>query len=97
MAPRFSFGGAADLDRLLGVRPGSVTPFALLNDVRHLVTPVLDAAMLECDPLNYHPLQNDRTTAISAADLLRLIDASGHVPRIVDLAGIEREPDIPGS
>ncbi len=97
MAPRFSFGGAADLDRLLGVRPGSVTPFALLNDVRHLVTPVLDAAMLECDPLNYHPLQNDRTTAISAADLLRLIDASGHAPRIVDLAGIEREPDIPGS
>ena len=63
----------------LGVRPGSVTPFALLNDVRHLVTPVLDAAMLECDPLNYHPLQNDRTTAISAADLLRLIYASGHV------------------
>ena len=41
-APRFSFGGAADLFRLLGVRPGSVTPFALVNDVEHLVTPVLD-------------------------------------------------------
>ena len=88
-APRFSFGGAPDLHRLLGVRPGSVTPFALLNDVQHLVTPVLDSAMLECDPLNYHPLANDRTTAISAADLLRLMDASGHVPRIVDLAGLE--------
>ncbi|MGA7864267.1 MAG: prolyl-tRNA synthetase associated domain-containing protein [Stellaceae bacterium] len=97
LAPRFSFGGAADLHRLLGVRPGSVTPFALLNDVRHLVTPVLDAAMLEYDPLNYHPLENDRTTAISAADLLRLIAASGHVPRIVDLADLEREPDLPES
>jgi Ala-tRNA(Pro) deacylase len=35
-APRFSFGSATDLHRFLGVRPGSVTPFALLNDVRHL-------------------------------------------------------------
>ena len=96
-APRFSFGGAADLHRLLGVRPGSVTPFALLNDFEHRVTPVLDAAMLQYDPLNYHPLENDRTTAISAADLLRLIDASGHVPRILDMADLEREPDIPES
>ena len=97
LAPRFSFGGADDLHRLLGVRPGSVTPFALLNDVHHLVTPVLDAAMLECDPLNYHPLVSDRTTAISAGDLLRLIEASGQLPRIVDMAGLGREPDIPGS
>jgi Ala-tRNA(Pro) deacylase len=94
-APRFSFGGAADLHRLLGVRPGSVTPFALLNDIEHRVTPVLDAAMLEYDPLNYHPLENDCTTAISAGDLLRLIAASGHAPQIVDLADLERAPDIP--
>jgi Ala-tRNA(Pro) deacylase len=93
-APRFSFGGAADLRRLLGVRPGSVTPFALINDVERLVTPVLDAAMLDCDPLNYHPLENDRTTAISPADLLRFIAVSGHSPRIVKLGGLEREPAI---
>jgi Ala-tRNA(Pro) deacylase len=91
-APRFSFGGAADLYEVLGVRSGSVTPFALVNDVEHLVTPVLDAAMLDYDPLNYHPLANDRTTAIAAADLLRFISVCGHVPRIIDLAGIEREP-----
>jgi Ala-tRNA(Pro) deacylase len=96
-APRFSFGGAADLHRLLGVRPGSVTPFALLNDVGHLVTPVLDATMLKCDPLNYHPLQNDRTTAIFPGDLLHLIAAAGHEPRIVDMTELEREPDNPES
>ena len=90
-APRFSLGGAAEL-YVLGVRPGSVTPFALVNDVEHLVTPVLDAAMLEHDPLNYHPLANDRTTAIASADLLRFIAACGHVPRIIDLAGFERAP-----
>ena len=90
-APRFSFGGASDLDRLLGVRPGSVTPFALVNDAEHLVTPVLDAGMLQCDPLNYHPLENDRTTAISPADLLRFIAASGHAPRITEFDDLERE------
>ena len=91
-APRFSFGGAADLYEHLGVWPGSVTPFALVNDSERRVTPVLDAAMLEHDPLNYHPLINDRTTAVAPADLLRFIDACGHAPRIVDLSDLEREP-----
>jgi Ala-tRNA(Pro) deacylase len=89
-APRLSFGGAAELYDLLGVRPGSVTPFALVNDVAHRVTPVLDLAMLDRDPLNHHPLATDRTTAIAPADLLRFIAACGHRPRIVDLAGLER-------
>jgi Ala-tRNA(Pro) deacylase len=87
-APRFSFGGAADLYKLLGVRPGSVTPFALVNDTEG---PVLDAVMLECDPLNYHPLENDRTTAISPADLLRFVAATRHDPRIAELGDLERE------
>jgi Ala-tRNA(Pro) deacylase len=95
-APRFSFGSAAELYGVLGVRPGSVTPFALLNDVRHLVTPVLDAEMLQNEPLNYHPLENDRTTAISPGDLLRLIGTSGHVPRILDLSDLRPEPEPAG-
>lgn len=89
-APRFSFANAEDLDRVLGVRPGSVTPFALVNDVEFRVTPVLDAGMLEHDPLNYHPLENDRTTAIAPADLLRFIAEGGHLPRIVALDDLER-------
>jgi Ala-tRNA(Pro) deacylase len=85
-APRFSFGSAELLHEVLGVRPGSVTPFAVANDTRHRVTIVLDRAMLGHDPLNYHPLENDRTTAIAPADLLRFISDCGHAPRIVDLA-----------
>lgn len=87
-APRFSFGSAALLYEVLGVRPGSVTPFALANDTAHRVTVVLDRAMLATpahDPLNYHPLENDRTTAIAPADLLRFIAACGHRPHLVDL------------
>ena len=48
--------------------------------------------MLDRDPLNYHPLANDRTTAVAPGDLLRFIAACGHQPRIVDLAGFECEP-----
>jgi len=84
-APRFSFGSPELLGEVLGVRPGSVTPFALINDAAHRVEVVLDEAMLAHDPLNYHPLENDRTTAIAAANLLRFIAACGHRPRIVDL------------
>jgi len=86
-APRFSFGNPELLYETLGVRPGSVTPFALLNDREHRLRVVLDRGMLECDPLNYHPLENDRTTAIAPADLLRFIAACGHTPMILDLGG----------
>jgi len=84
-APRFSFGSAELLWEVLGVRPGSVTPFALVNDAAHRVTVVLDRAMLERAPLNYHPLENDRTTAISPDDLRSFIAACGHPVRIVSL------------
>jgi Ala-tRNA(Pro) deacylase len=85
-APRFSFGSAELLYEVLGVTPGSVTPFALANDAGQLVRVVLDKGMLAHDPLNYHPLENDRTTTIAPNDLLRFIAACGHCPLIVDLA-----------
>ena len=85
VAPRFSFGSAELLAQVLGVKPGSVTPFAAINDPEERVTVVLQRAMLEHDPLNYHPLENDRTTAIAPGDLLRFLEASGHRPRIVEI------------
>ncbi|MGQ9370864.1 prolyl-tRNA synthetase associated domain-containing protein [Azospirillum sp. ST 5-10] len=81
---RLSFASAERLWEVLGVRPGSVTPFALINDRERRVGVVLQQAMLEHDPLNYHPLANDRTTALRPADLLRFIRACGHEPRVVD-------------
>ena len=89
-APRFSFGGPELMQDVLGVTPGSVTPFALINDRERRVTVVLDADMLERDPLNYHPLVNTATTAVAPADLLRFIAACGHRPRILALADIDR-------
>jgi Ala-tRNA(Pro) deacylase len=83
-AARFSFGNADLLMKVLGVPPGSVTPFALINDREHWVTVVLDAEMLKQDPVNYHPLSNDQTTALSPKDLLKFIESCGHRAQILD-------------
>ena len=80
-----SFGKPELLLEVLGVTPGSVTPFALINDGSRRVTIVLDKAMLARHPLNYHPLTNEATTAIAADDLLRFIEDCGHQPVILDL------------
>ena len=95
-APRFSFGNAELLQQLLGVTPGSVTPFALINDRAHRVQLVLDKEMLSHDPLNYHPLVNTKTTAVSPASLLKFIEDCGHRPRILSLDGLERRAEVLG-
>jgi Ala-tRNA(Pro) deacylase len=84
-APRFSFGSAELLIATLGIAPGSVTPFALMNDLSRVVTPVLDEGMLAIEPLNFHPLRNDRTTAVSSADLLKFVRAVASEPVIAKL------------
>lgn len=81
-AGRFSFGSADLMGELLGVEPGAVTPFGLLNDTGRRVTVVLDEAMLALDPLNFHPLVNTMTTAIGRDDLVKFLSATGHPPRI---------------
>ncbi len=93
---RLSFGRAELLEEVLGVPPGSVTPFALMNDRTQRVQVVLDEAMMRCDPLNFHPLENTATTGIRRDDLLRFIRACGHEPIILPVseaaAGRARAP-----
>ncbi len=84
-AARISFGTPELLFEVLGVTPGSVTPFALINDSGHKVRVVLDKGMLDLSPLHYHPLDNRATTAIRPGDLLAFIEACGHAPTIVEI------------
>ena len=86
-AARFSFGAADLLRELLGVEPGAVTPFGVINDTGQRVTVVLDAAMMERDRLNYHPLVNTMTTSIRRDDLVTFLRAAGHEPRILAASG----------
>jgi Ala-tRNA(Pro) deacylase len=84
-AGRLSFGRPERLLQYLGVEPGAVTPFALINDGAGEVTVVLDRALLALSPSSFHPLVDTRTTAISPEDLLVFLRASGHEPRILPL------------
>ncbi len=81
-APRFSFGKPDLLMEVLGVEPGSVTPFAVINDGDARVTLVLDEELLRHDPVNCHPLVNTATTRIGPDALLRFCRDTGHEPVI---------------
>lgn len=83
---RVSFGSAELLMQQLGVAPGSVTPFAAINDTSGAVSMILDAAMMRHEVLNFHPLINTMTTSIAASDLVIFLRATGHTPRILPLA-----------
>jgi Ala-tRNA(Pro) deacylase len=80
---RLTFGKPELLMEVLGVEPGSVTPFGLINDIENRTNVILDEAMMRQTPLNYHPLKNDATTAITPDDLITFIKSCGHAPRIV--------------
>ncbi len=84
---RISFGSAARLQRVLGVQPGSVTPFAVINDTTHQVKVILDAWMMSQEIINAHPLINSMTTSLKSDDLMKFFAATGHEPRLVNLAG----------
>ncbi|WP_040616654.1 prolyl-tRNA synthetase associated domain-containing protein [Roseibium sp. TrichSKD4] len=89
---RVSFGNADLLMEALGVTPGSVTPFSLINDRdAQRVTPVFDAAMMEHEILNFHPLLNDATTSIKSGDLLNFAKACGHEPQVLAVSDEAKE------
>jgi Ala-tRNA(Pro) deacylase len=88
-AGRLSFGKPDLLLEVLGVEPGSVTPFGLINDAEKRVTFVLDGRLAAMDPLHFHPLVNNATTAVSAADFRRFLEASGHTALSIDFPAAE--------
>jgi Ala-tRNA(Pro) deacylase len=90
---RLSFGSAELMEAVLGVTPGSVTALALVNDRDHQVTFVLDAALAAADPVNFHPLTNTATTALSQADFRRFLTALGREPILVDFEQMRRLDD----
>ena len=80
---RISFGKPDLLMELLGVEPGGVTPFGLINDTENRVTVVLEERLMAHEVVNFHPLTNAATTSIRPDDLLKFIRACGHEPAII--------------
>ncbi len=88
-AKGLSFAREELLWEVLGVRPGAVTPFGLINDRAQRVRVALDAQMLARDPLNFHPLHNEATTTISKDGFLKFLALTGHQPVLVDFDRLE--------
>ncbi|THD57886.1 prolyl-tRNA synthetase associated domain-containing protein [Phenylobacterium sp.] len=86
---RLSFGSAELMEATLGVTPGSVTAFALINDAdAHRVRFVLDRTLAEAGRVNFHPLTNTATTGVDQAGFRSFLAAVGVTPLIVDFAAM---------
>lgn len=83
---RLSFGSAEKLDEYLGLYPGAVSVFGLLNDTQKQVTIILDESLMQNDLINCHPMTNEATTSIARDDLLKFITATGHEPHILHVS-----------
>lgn len=83
---RLSFGAAQLMEQTLGVTPGSVTAFGLINDPDHRVRFVLDQVLADAERVNFHPLVNTATTGLSQSGFRRFLAAVGVTPLIVDFA-----------
>jgi Ala-tRNA(Pro) deacylase len=92
-AQKFSFASADELNQILGIIPGAVSPLAVINDVEGKVTVVLDERLADISPLNFHPLRNDRTTAIGVEDFLTFLKAIDHSPRLISIPSGEEIKD----
>ncbi|TKT82905.1 prolyl-tRNA synthetase associated domain-containing protein [Aquamicrobium sp. LC103] len=82
---RVSFGKPEKLLELLGVQPGSVTAFGIVNDVNCRVKLILDETLMENEVINAHPLTNEATTSIDRDDLVRFIESTGHQAHVLKL------------
>ena len=81
---RLSFGNEGLLKDVLGLTPGSVTAFGLINDRARQVTFVLDRRLWEAEVVNFHPLLNTATTGMDQATFRAFLDRIGVTPIVVD-------------
>ncbi len=82
-AKKVSFGKAEDMERLLGVSPGSVTPLAAINDGDGAVKVVIDSRLAAAEYVNVHPLRNTATMGLQGTGLVKFLSGTGHAPIIV--------------
>ena len=80
---RLSFASAEDLERLLGLFPGSVTPLGLLNNTEKNVKLFLDSDFGEDDLIGVHPNENTATVWLKVGDLVRLIREHGNEVELI--------------
>jgi prolyl-tRNA synthetase len=80
------FGDEDTLGQVLGVKRGSVSPLACINDTENKVVFVLDSSLLDADLINVHPLRNDQTMSFAPPELTSFAEKIGHAPKIIDFS-----------
>ena len=86
---RISFAKAEDMERLLGISPGSVTPLAMINAAPGSVSVVLEEGLAAAGRVNVHPLRNTATIGLAGANILRLLRHWGHAPQVTAIPVVE--------
>jgi Ala-tRNA(Pro) deacylase len=86
---RVSFAKPEDMQRLLGITPGSVTPLAMINAAPGSVTVVLEQGLARAERINVHPLRNTGTLGLAGADVLRLLRHWGHDPIVAKIPVVD--------
>lgn len=84
-AGRVGFASPERLEKYLGIKPGSVSLLALVNDETGGVEFIIDRALWDADAVQAHPLVNTATMILPHADLERFLRATGHRPRVIDV------------
>jgi len=82
---KLSFASAQRMDKYLGVQPGSVTPFGLINDADRHVHLFLDKNLQKAERLSFHPCVNTASLIISYTDFIRFLDYTGNTYEWIEL------------
>jgi Ala-tRNA(Pro) deacylase len=82
---RLGFASSDRMIEVLGLSPGALTPFGVIDDRDGLVTVVVDRVLLNAEQVNFHPLVNTESTGLSPRDLLAFIRSCGREALVVDL------------
>ena len=83
---RVGFASPERMRSVLGIDPGALTPFAIINNSDRLVTVVIDAALMGAEQLNFHPMVQTQSVGLSPADLSAFVKSCGRIPHVVNVA-----------
>ncbi len=83
---KLTFASPQRMERYLGLEPGSVSPFGLINDAEHHVHLFLDATLRDCESLSFHPNDCRATVVIAREEFLRYLAAVGNSYEYIDVA-----------
>lgn len=82
---KLSFASERRLQKYLGLQPGTVSPFGLLNDKENHVHVFLDKSVQSAEQVNFHPNVNTATLTLSATDFEKFLDSSGNKYSIINI------------